>query len=272
MTNFCPLCSYDNFEKSWLSVEFVKIFDYYRCRQCRSLVCHPMPDDEILLKMYSGGYFEAETSNMFKPVTDFLQTLPKGVFLDYGCGSGRFLNSVHELGWDAIGVEFSPETVEKLQAVYPFEVAQVGQLPSKKADVIHLADVLEHLTDLERQMPEILNLVNPGGYVIAHGPLEGNANLFQKVMELSHRLRGRPAEMPPYHVMLATAKGQRALFRRFGLEEIEFKVEQINFPAKDTLREARGMREKAIYLVRKASQIVASKENGNHYYFVGRKV
>src|SRR5215207_1821861 len=177
MANTCPLCSYSDFKLSWLSTHFIRRFEFLECLNCKSLICTPMPDEEILLKMYSGEYFEAEQSNIFEWVQQYLQKLEKGVFLDYGCGSGRFLDSIYRMGWSAVGVEFNPETVKNLQQKYPFEIVRVGEKPSQLADVIHLADVLEHLTDLDNQMPEILSLVKPGGIVIAHGPLEGNPNL-----------------------------------------------------------------------------------------------
>ncbi len=271
MKNFCPLCSFTEFKKSWLSVDFVKHFDFYECQNCRSLVCVPMPDEELLLKMYSDDYLESETSNVFEFVYEYLNTLEKGVFLDYGCGSAHFAASVHEMGWTTIGVEFNPDTVRRLQKTYPFEVVRVGEKPSQSADVIHLADVLEHLTDMENQMPEILALLKPGGVLIAHGPLEGNPNLFQKIVKYSRTLRGGAATDAPYHVMLATTKGQRALFERFGLKEIRFDVRQISFPAAENFRDAATARQKALYLTRKVSQAVSAKSNGNHYFFIGQK-
>jgi SAM-dependent methyltransferase len=270
MTN-CPLCSHAELKKSWLTAEFIKIFDFYECAGCGSLVCHPMPDEEILLKMYGNDYFEAETSNMFGSVHDYLKTRPTGTFLDFGCGAGRFAESVSKMGWRTIGVEFSPETVKSLKSKYPFEIVQVGEKPSVQADIIHLADVLEHLTDLDRQFPEILSLLKPGGTVIAHGPLEANPNLFQRIIKLSRTLRGGAVHSPPYHVTLATTAGQRAFFNRFGLEEQVFKVEQIAFPAPETFGGARSAREKGLYLLRKASQILSAEDNGNHYFYIGRR-
>jgi len=229
-----------------------------------------MPDNETLLKMYSADYFEADESNMFGKVQDYLKTLETGVFLDYGCGSGRFAEAVYRDGWQTIGVEFNPESVEKLREIYPFEILEVSGEPSVKADVIHLADVLEHLTDLESQMSDILSLLKPGGIMIAHGPLEANPNLFQKFVKFSRFLRGGSASAAPFHVLLATTKGQRSLFNRFGLQEIEFDVRQINFPAPEYFKNIRGLRQTGLYLIRKISQLISSKNNGNHYYFIGK--
>lgn len=50
-------------------------------------------------------------------------------------------------------------------------------------DVLHLGDMIEHLTDLEHQFPEILRLIKPGGYLLAQGPLEAGPNLFTSVLK-----------------------------------------------------------------------------------------
>lgn len=266
----CPLCAHTQLSKSWLSTEFVRKFDYYECRNCHSLVCRPMPDEGILLQMYSDSYFEGEPHD-FGQVLKVLEALPKGVFLDYGCGTGDCANQVYRSGWRVVAMEYNPATVKQLQAKYPFEVVQVGCEPSRKADVVHLADVLEHLTDLENQMPEILNLLKPGGLIIAHNPLEGNRNLFQRVVKLGHKLKGSRNTVPPYHVTMATTKGQKEFFKRFGLTELSFDVEQICFPAPYHLREVGTLREAALFFLRRMSQMVSSKDNGNRYFYVGRK-
>ncbi len=272
MPNICPLCAHTKLQKSWLSTEFLqKVFDFYECRQCRSLVCSPMPDNETLLQMYSDDYFEADESNMFDQVTGYLKTIERGIFLDYGCGSGRFAETINNEGWQTIGLEFNPQTVDRLRKTYPFEIVCVGETPSVKADVIHLADVLEHLTELETQFAEILSLLKPGGIIIAHGPLEANPNLFQQFIKLARKLRGGATQTAPYHVTLATTRGQRTLFERFGLKEIVFEVRQIDFPAPENLADTQGIRQVGLYFIRKISRFVSSKNNGNHYFFIGRK-
>src|SRR5262249_13617589 len=155
-------------------------------------------------------------------VVHWLERNGRGVFLDYGCGAGALLTEARRLGWDAVGVEFDAEVateVGRRTGARTLTAAQAERLRAPLADGPHLGDVLEHLTDLEHQMPQILGLLNPDGVLLAQGPLEANANLFTALLRLARRARPRRIEMAPYHVLLATARGQRALFRRFGLEE-----------------------------------------------------
>jgi len=95
---------------------------------------------------------------------------------------------------------------------------------------------LEHLTEMENQLPRILRLIKPGGLLLAQGPLEGNFNFFAACCGLSRRLRPwHRTEMAPYHVLMATSKGQRSLFQRFGLSELEYSLREVAWPAPSKL-------------------------------------
>jgi hypothetical protein len=119
-------------------------------------------------------------------------------------------------------------------------------------------------------------LIKPGGLLLAQGPLEGNANLFTAVLRLSRTVRRpRPTEMAPYHVLLATARGQRMLFRRFALTEIEFSVHEVAWPAPDRLSCADLGRPRAVglFALRRCSQAVSKlrpRHWGNRYFYAGR--
>ena len=156
----------------------------------------------------------------------------------------------------------------------PDDLLASGEAP---ADALHLGDVIEHLTDLDRQMPAILRLLKPEGVLIAQGPLEANANLFTWVLRLARGVRGRkPPEMAPYHVLLATARGQRALFRRSGLEELEYRLREVSWPAPGVLTAADWRRPRALglFALRRLSagiSALAPRNLGNRYFYAGRK-
>src|SRR5205085_1308835 len=137
--------------------------------------------------------------------------------------------------------------------------------------------VVEWLARLDEQMPEILRLVKPGGLLLAQGPLEANASLFTSVLATARRLRPkRRTEMAPYHVLLATARGQREFFRRFGLEEIEYTLREVSWPAPSGLMLADLGRPRAVglFALRRCSQALSALRPrvwGNRYFYVGRK-
>jgi SAM-dependent methyltransferase len=233
-----------------------------------------MPDTETLLDMYGTSYFdEVAHPDRFNWIVPRLNG--GGVFLDYGCGAGDLLSLVNQHGYKPIGVEFNPETIKHLRQKLPFEFLSPDD-ETEPADVLHLGDVIEHLTDINLQLPRILSRLKPGGTLIAHNPLEGNSNLFASAMRLSRKLRGGVVDGVPYHVTLATTKGQKTLFQRMRLKEISFAVEEIPFPAPYTLKEAKGLKPLSLYGLRKASQAVSRltgiQRSGNRYRYIGQKL
>ena len=244
-----------------------------------------MPDAETLQRMYGPEYAELfhNHENMGGPedaarVVEWLGREGGGTFLDYGCGAGHLLREALGAGWKAVGVELDERVAEHVaRRTGAKVVSEPGALRSESADVLHLGDVIEHLTDVNRQVPEILKLLRPGGLLLAQGPLENNANLFNFVVRLSRVLRpGRRTEMAPYHVMLATAKGQREFFRRFGLTELEYSVRELSWPAprKISFGDVRRPRSVGLFVMRRLSQAGSALRPGrwgNRYFFAGRR-
>lgn len=280
----CPLCGGGELHGSWLKTSFRgKAFDFLECADCRSLVCDPMPDTETLSQMYDSTYADFwgdsgddKSLEKFASVLKYLETLEKGTFIDYGCGDGGLLRKVKSLGWDVLGIEFNPDFAKSL-AAEGIRVLSYSDEITEKADVLHLGDVVEHLTDLDGQFPQILDLLKDDGCLMSHGPLEGNPNLFYQMLKLGKKFkRDKVTEMPPFHVILATSQGQRALFERFGLKEMEFQVDEVAFPAVDSisLKDLTNIRTTGLFALRKASQITSSRDMpnlGNRYFYVGRK-
>jgi SAM-dependent methyltransferase len=278
----CPLCSCVELQPSWLDVEFRgKSFRFNECLRCRSLICDPMPDSNDLELMYDDSYCDDageqrfEDLGKFADVLKFLKDQGPGRFIDYGCGDGRLLRAVKDMGWDVLGIDFNPLFAASL-AGDGIRVIGHNEPVDEPADVIHLGDVLEHLTDTDAEFPRILGLLKPGGALVAHGPLEANPNLFFRMLRFRRKLAGQPNRTPPFHVLLATTTGQRALFERFGLLEEEFHVREMAFPAPEKLNLAvvGNPRSLALFTLRKMSQAAsrADLENfGNRYFYLGRR-
>jgi SAM-dependent methyltransferase len=246
-----------------------------------------MPDDETLSQMYGPDY---ATSFQEEPgIDDPKEALrvvrwlgdrarSRGTFIDYGCGEGKLLVEAAKLDWQAIGVEFDDRVAQRVeQETGARVVSDPSELADAVADVLHLGDVIEHLTEVNRLMPEILRLIKPGGLLLAQGPLENSMTVFTATLRLVKSLRReRRTEKAPYHVMLATAGGQRTLFKRFGLEELEYSVREVAWPAPARLSFAdlRHPRAVGLFTARRFSQAVSALRPGkwgNRYFYAGRK-
>lgn len=283
----CPLCNSDRTAPSWLGSTFYQReeFTYIQCLSCNSLYCDPMPTDLVLEQMYGLNYGKnfgvdlvVEDPKSPEHVIEWLKKEKVGTFVDYGCGAGSLLQQAKKLNWQAIGVEFNPEvakTVEQRTGAIVFNRHSVKKLKDPIADILHLGDAIEHFTQLNRQMPEILRLIKPGGLLLAQGPLENNPNLFTLTLSWVRSLHRRRTEMAPYHVILATAKGQQLLFEQFGLEELEYSISEVSWPAPSrlSLSENLNLRSVGLFLLRRCSQTLSAlqpKRWGNRYFYAGR--
>jgi SAM-dependent methyltransferase len=282
----CPLCDAPASRPSWLgTLQFDgRMYPYVECVGCRSLYASPMPDEKVLARMY-GPVYEVEASGPDHcgdpkdpdSVLGLLAGLTPGTFLDYGCGDGSLLSRVARAGWNAVGVEFDRDVAEstaKRTGLRVHDRASASSLPRGVADVLHLGDVIEHLTAPALEVQRIARLVKSGGYLVAQGPLEANANLFTAALKTWKRASGRTvSNMAPYHVTLATRVGQQALFGRVGLVAKRFSLQEVEWPAPSRLRgDGINPRAVALFVLRKASQAVSAvrpSKWGNRYFYVG---
>ncbi len=98
--------------------------------------------------------------------------------LDVGCGDGSFLaNLAAHLDDERIsyvGVDYSEYQLAKA-ATLPFEFHRcdlgVGiPLPDASVDVVHAAEVIEHLSDPDRLIEECARVLRPGGHLVLTTP------------------------------------------------------------------------------------------------------
>jgi SAM-dependent methyltransferase len=283
----CPLCGHNQARASWLGSTFYqdKEYPYVECLSCGSLYCEPMPDYETLTRMYGLDYSgthqdgsSIEDPKQPQKIIEWLRRAEKGTFVDYGCGAGALLEQARRLGWEAVGIELNNEVAREVERRTGARViTRLSDLPDEPvADILHLGDVIEHLTELDRQMPRIIKLLKPGGTLLAQGPLEANACLFNLALRLSRRMRpSRKIEGPPYHVILATAQGQRAFFERFRLKEVRYALHEEAWPApiRLSLSDLRRARSVGLFILRRLSQatsVLRPERLGNRYFYVGR--
>ncbi len=287
----CPLCASNEYRKSAFGCVYQEIeFRYVECVRCGSLYCNPMPGSGVLRQMYGPDYeaafYEGTNDDIEDPkepgrCIEWLRNQGAGTFLDYGCGAGVLLQAAAKAGWQPVGVELDNKVARGVEERTGFRVLTADAADSSAgqiADVLHLGDVLEHLTEMEDQLPKILRLIKPGGLLLAQGPLEGNFNFFAACCGLSRRLRPwHRTEMPPYHVLMATSQGQRSLFQRFALSELEYSLHEVAWPAPSKLRLGDFVRPKqaTLFALRRVSTRLSAlnaKKWGNRYFYAGRKV
>jgi ubiquinone/menaquinone biosynthesis C-methylase UbiE len=100
-----------------------------------------------------------------------LAALAPGDALDAACGTGRHARRLVDLGHRVVGVDVSPEMLDRARPSVPeaeFHEGDVVALPLDAAsvDVAVCALALEHVADLDAAMAELGRVVRPGGRVV----------------------------------------------------------------------------------------------------------
>jgi len=229
----CPVCGSDAHTRHFL----VKSgYDLYRCADCDHLVVHPIPSPEQLARLYSfeAGYqtHAASPGEADRPAhPKFEQRVDRirrhranGRLLDVGCSYGAFLTVARSRGFDASGVELSPDTAALARAK-GFEVF-VGSLfdarfPDASFDVVHAGDVIEHLADPRGFVREIRRILAPGGLCVVATP--NHAAFFPQATLRLERWLGIPwsHSTPPQHLHQFSTASLARLLAASGFEPLD---------------------------------------------------
>lgn len=144
-----------------------------------------------------------------------------GRLLDVGCGNGRFLDTMHELGWEVVGVEPDAQAVKIAQDqfglnVYEGLLEEVG-FPDDTFDAVTMNHVVEHLHDPISTLRECQRVLKKSGQLVMVTP---------NIESLGHRLyrvAWRGLEVPR-HLFLFSPRTLRVCVERSGLQVIELRT------------------------------------------------
>jgi 2-polyprenyl-3-methyl-5-hydroxy-6-metoxy-1,4-benzoquinol methylase len=162
-------------------------FDLYYDQDLDMLITSPQPSPENLGRYYESNDYISHTDSkrsLFEKAYHFVKGIAlknklnlinycssaKGKLLDIGAGTGDFLLTAKNNGWNTIGVE--PNQKAKSIAINKgIQFSDSTQeLESHSFDVITMWHVLEHVPNLEIQIKELKRLVKPNGTIIIAVP------------------------------------------------------------------------------------------------------
>lgn len=103
----------------------------------------------------------------------------KGKFLDFGCGSGRFIGELDSNGKQLYGFDTNSDAVRLAKQNYhgiSFKIVKVGQnLPysDEYFDGIFMFHVLEHVGSENQAISEVHRILKPNGLLLLASPYAG---------------------------------------------------------------------------------------------------
>jgi 2-polyprenyl-3-methyl-5-hydroxy-6-metoxy-1,4-benzoquinol methylase len=179
----CPICKSTDLQKFLICEDYTvshEIFHVKQCATCTLAITTPRPETTQLGKYYqseeyishsgksSGGigfiYKLARSFSLKWKKNKITSIQSEGSILDFGCGTGEFLNTMQQAGWNVTGVEPSPDARLKAEEINSIKIhPSLDELTNEKFDVITAWHVLEHVPDLTQTVQKLKSHLKKNG-------------------------------------------------------------------------------------------------------------
>ncbi len=199
----CPICNGQDFKNFIICEDHTvshESFVITQCANCDFLITNPRPSSNQIGKYYHSEDYISHTNKsnsliniIYKIARNFtlrgkLKLINKlnteKSILDYGCGTGFFLDYCKKNNWKVTGIE-PDENARKLatdnvgENIYP--TLNTKEHP-KKYDIITLWHVLEHVHNLTELLDDLKSILKKDGYLIIAVPNSASldANIYKE--------------------------------------------------------------------------------------------
>ncbi len=186
----CPICSGANFQLYNQCTDFTtthELFNLQICNNCEFVFTSPRPDAGSLGKYYESNNYISHSNDskslfekMYTVIRSYAlrwkleliqQRKATGKILDYGCGTGEFINVCKKAGWQCFGVEPANKARTKALNLSNAKIVDsLSQLANEKFDVITLWHVLEHIENLNEKLFELKQHLTENGIIFIAVP------------------------------------------------------------------------------------------------------
>lgn len=187
----CPICGHQEFREVRQAQYFrgdQETFTIDECQACKFWLTNPQPQEgQELAAYYDTDDYVSHTEQQEglmdrlymavrsialerkKKLINSLVSSP-GKLLDFGAGTGAFLETARQGGWQVEGRE--PSEIAREKAAEKNLLLKSPEAPLEKADfdIITLWHVLEHLPNLQKDLARLEAALRPGGFLIVAVP------------------------------------------------------------------------------------------------------
>ncbi len=188
----CPICENENFTLFLRTKDYTVTqdeFELRKCTHCNFIVTSPRPTENNIEKYYDSENYisHAESSKtLFDKIYFIARSVSlkwkfniinlylngSGAVLDFGCGTGDFLNFIKEKSSiKVLGVE--PNHAARIIANHKLHgrvFQNLQSLKDKSLDAITLWHVLEHVHQLNDTLQNLKRLLSNNGHLIIAVP------------------------------------------------------------------------------------------------------
>ncbi|MBR06991.1 MAG: methyltransferase [Rickettsiales bacterium] len=186
----CPSCKHTKFSNHLICKDHTvsgESFALVKCDKCGIIITNPRPDVDSIAKYYEDKNYISHTNKANNPI-NIAYKLVRSItlkqkydlikkhnqqkrLLDFGCGSGVFLNYIKEKGYEVSGLESHAETAQSAQQLTGATIySKLQDLHKHHYDVITAWHVIEHVHLLRDTINTLRKCLNPNGILIIAVP------------------------------------------------------------------------------------------------------
>ncbi len=160
-----------------------RCFQAVRCLRCGTVRLDPRPSPEEMSAHYApttyaraeedgtgiGERLDETNRRSAMRFSEWVGQTAERRLLDIGCGDGRFLRQMVELGWTGEGLEVDPVAAELARRRTGLQIhgetLEESVLTPGSFDLVTMVHVLEHVPDPRATLAAVRNLLADGGWV-----------------------------------------------------------------------------------------------------------
>jgi 2-polyprenyl-3-methyl-5-hydroxy-6-metoxy-1,4-benzoquinol methylase len=185
----CPICKSQNFEKVLAVKDYTvshENFDLMHCNECTLRFTQNISNQQNIGKYYASENYISHSDTQEGLVNKLYHSVRKrtlqakqklivsktklkqGKILDIGSGTGAFLNSMQQAGWQVKGLEPDANARAKALELYQINTSpshEIFDLPAERFDAITMWHVLEHVHELQAYIAQLKKMLKPGGKI-----------------------------------------------------------------------------------------------------------
>jgi 2-polyprenyl-3-methyl-5-hydroxy-6-metoxy-1,4-benzoquinol methylase len=190
----CPCCGQKRIAPVLSATDYTvshEVFEIWACAACGLRFTQAVPDADMIGRYYQSENYISHSDTQVgiinkvyhkvrfralvhkRKIIERLSGKKNGTLLDIGCGTGAFLHTMQQSGWQVTGLEPDAATRQRAQQFYQLNVEpseKLFSLPAKRFDVITMWHVLEHVHQLHGYLHQIKELSAPGGKLLIAVP------------------------------------------------------------------------------------------------------
>jgi len=170
----CTSCGFVYLDPQPIPEDIGKAYENYFTHQVNSETQHP-PKRQSIVRILLDRTALSPLRHQQRLINRmYLESLRPGKLLDVGCGNGRFLAEMRDLGWEVQGVEVDAQAAEAARQVFGIPVF-IGDLEhasfhENSFDVVTLNHVIEHVYDPIKLLSECRRVLRPEGMLVVTTP------------------------------------------------------------------------------------------------------